>query len=160
MSSVKLGDRVRVQYLALKCSGRSAEATRGRQVLEFIVGSREVIPGISRGVIGMSVGEQKRMTLGPKDAFGVVRRKLIKEVPRSRFPAKLMLHVGGWLLATDAGSGRKRRVRVVAIKSDTVVVDGSRPQAGEVIEVELQLVSLIALSGGSGESRPSELNGR
>ena len=39
-------------------------------------------------------------------------------------------------------TGRKRLVEVVEVKSDTVVVDGNHPLAGEVLEVEIQLLSL------------------
>ena len=41
-----------------------------RSVREFTVGSRDVMPGISLGVVGMAPGEQKRFTLQPIDAYG------------------------------------------------------------------------------------------
>ncbi len=142
MSKAKLGDRVRVQYLGLQknCTGHGTP--RKRQVLEFVVGSKEVMPGISIGVLGMAEGEEKRLTLQPKDAYGVVLRKLIKEVPRQRFPSNLDLHVGKRLTATGVVSGRKRRVQVVEVKPNSVVVDGNHPLAGEILEVEIQLLSL------------------
>ena len=142
MNRAKLGDRVRVQYFGLLKDGTAADNFRGRQVLAFTVGGKEVIRGISFGVVGMVEGEQKRMTLQPKDAYGAVRRKLIKEIPRQRFPTHLDLCVGKRLTATGATSGRRRRVQVVEIKPDTVVVDGNHPLAGKVLEVEVQLVSL------------------
>ncbi len=152
MSRAQLGDHVRVQYLGLKPHGGAAEATHGRQVLEFTVGSKEVMPGISMGVVGMTEGEQKRMTLQPKDAYGLVRRDLIKEVSRARFRRTVNLCVGRWLTATGVRTGRKRRVRVLELKPDTVIIDGNHPQAGEVVEVEFQLISLQALPAGNGKT--------
>ncbi|MBI3466285.1 MAG: FKBP-type peptidyl-prolyl cis-trans isomerase [Planctomycetes bacterium] len=146
MNRAKLGDRVRVQYLGLLEDGTATEKNRGRRVLQFIVGSKDVIPGISLGVVGMAKGEEKRLTIEPKDAYGAVRRKLIKEIPRQRFPTHLDLCVGKRLTSIGVTSGRRRRVQVVAIKPDTVVVDGNHPLAGKVLEVELQLVSLNSLS--------------
>jgi peptidylprolyl isomerase len=142
MATAKLGDRVRVQYLGLRTEGRGTGSPHKRKVLEFTVGSKEVMPGISFGVLGMSEGEQKRLTLQPKDAYGVVQRKLIKEVPRQRFPSHLDLRAGKRLTATGVVSGRKRLVAVVEVKPETVVVDGNHPLAGEVLEVEIQLLSL------------------
>ncbi len=142
MTTAKLGDRVRVQYLELLKDGTATEKQRGRQVLQFTVGSKEMIPGVSFGMVGMAEGEQKRLTLQPKDAYGAVRPKLIKEVPRQRFPAGLHLHVGQRLTATGVDSGRRRRVQVLEIKPDAVVVDGNHPLAGKVLEVEVQLLSL------------------
>ena len=150
MNRAKLGDRVRVQYLGLLKDGTAAERHRRRQVLEFTVGSKEVIAGISLGVVGMAKGEQKRLTLEPKDAYGAVRRKLIREIPRQRFPTHLDLRVGKRLTSIGVNSGRRRRVQVVEIKRDTVVVDGNHPLAGKVLEVEFQLVSLASSSADAG----------
>lgn len=150
MTRAKLGDRVRVQYLGLLQDGTAAEIHRGRRVLEFTVGSKEVIPGISLGVVGMAEGQQKRLTLQPKDAYGAVRRKLIKEIPRHRFPTHLDLCVGKRLTSIGVTSGRRRQVQVVEIQPDMVVVDGNHPLAGKVLEVELQLVSLASSSDDAG----------
>ena len=153
MITAKLGDRVRVQYLGLREDGSAIRRSRGRQVLEFTVGSKEVMPGISLGVVGMAEGEQKRLTLQPKDAYGTVRPKLIKEVSRERFPSRLELFVGKRLTATSVNSGRRRRVEVAELRPDTVLVDGNHPLAGEVLEVELQLVSLASSSSDDGDAQ-------
>jgi peptidylprolyl isomerase len=147
MNTAKLGDRVRVQYLGLREDGSAVGRSRGRKVLEFTVGSTEVIRGISLGVVGMAEGEQKRLTLQPKDAYGAVRLKLIREVSRQRFPSRLELFVGKRLTATGVNSGRRRRIEVAELRPNTVVVDGNHPLAGEILEVELQLVSLDSSSG-------------
>jgi FKBP-type peptidyl-prolyl cis-trans isomerase 2 len=139
MQIAKVGDRVRVQYVRL-CSrsrGRPAPA----KSLEFIVGSDDVMPGISRGVAGMVQGEQKRMTLQPSDAYGPLQPGLVKEIPRSRFPQRLKLQVGKRL-----SMGASRRVRVVEIKSDSVVVDGNHALAGKVVELEVTLISVDSSS--------------
>jgi peptidylprolyl isomerase len=155
MKKAKLGDRVRVQYLGLREDGVAVERCRGRKVLEFTVGGNEVIPGISFGVLGMAEGEQKRLTLQPKDAYGPVETKLIKEVSRQRFPAHLKLRVGQRLTATGVKSGRRRQVSVAELRLHTVVVDGNHPLAGEILEVELQVVSLNSSSGNEDKARQS-----
>lgn len=138
----KQGDRVRVQYARFLQDGTATQKRPGRQVLEFSVGSKAVIRGISLGVVGMAHGEEKRLTLEPKDAYGAVRRQLIREFPRERFRTCLDLRVGKRLISSGAMSSR-RRVRVMEVREATVVVDGNHPLAGEVLEVELQLVSLV-----------------
>ena len=142
----KLGDRVKVQYVGLLKDGSTTQKRSGRQVLDFVVGSDEVIPGVSMGVVGMAKGEQKRMTLEPGRAFGEIRPKLIKQVPRERIPSHIELRVGKRLVFVGTKSGRRRRVRVLELKPDTILVDGNHPLAGKVHEVELQLVSLKASS--------------
>ncbi|MBI3466942.1 MAG: FKBP-type peptidyl-prolyl cis-trans isomerase [Planctomycetes bacterium] len=141
MVKAKLGDRVQVQYLGLRADGRAMRASSGRRVLEFIAGGKDVIPGISLGVVGMAEGEQKRLTLQPEDAYGAVRPRMIKKIPRERFPKAMDLRVGKRLVAT-ATSGRRRPLRVVELQPDMVVVDANHPLAGQILEVEIQLVSL------------------
>ena len=153
MNRAKLGDRVRVQYLGVREDGIATGHGRGRRVLEFTVGGTEVIRGVSLGVVGMAEGEQKRLTLQPKDAYGAVRPKLIKEVSRQRFPSRLELFVGKRLTATGVNSGRRRRIEVAELRPDTVIVDANHPLAGEVLEVELQLVSLDPSTADTGTAR-------
>src|SRR5437660_577346 len=99
----KTGDRVRVHFSKLSAA---TGKLRRPEVLEFTVGSKEVIPGLSEGVVGMARGEKKRLTLDPQDAYGSVRRDLFKEVPRGKFPATLALSVGKRLTAVGVVSGR------------------------------------------------------
>ncbi len=139
MDRAKTGDHVRVQYFAPPKRGATAKRP-GRTVLEFTVGSGEVIPGISLGVVGMAAGDKKRLVLRPEEGYGVVRRQLIREIPRERFPG-LELRVGK-RLATVNGAGHRRQVKVVEIKPNSVIVDGNHPLAGKVLKLEIRLISL------------------
>lgn len=149
MHQAKLGDRVRVGYLGLLGDGTAVGRDRGRRVLEFTVGGKEVVSGISFGVVGMVEGQEKRLTLAPEEAYGPVRAKLVREVARQRFPSGLGLHVGQRLASTRAGSARRRQVKVVELRPETVVLDGNHPLAGKVIEVELHLISLHSPAAGA-----------
>jgi FKBP-type peptidyl-prolyl cis-trans isomerase 2 len=134
------GDRVRVQCLVLRKDGSNPEPDRGRQVLCFTVGSREAIPGISFGVVGMAEGEERHFNLQPWEAYGPTRERLVRQVPRRRFPARLDLRVGGRITARTPW-GRRRMV-VVALDDENVTVDWNHPLAGEALDVEVQLISL------------------
>ena len=68
--------------------------------------------------------------------------KLMRLIPRSRFPKHLKLQVGKRLTAVHGLAGRRRRVTVVEINSDSVVVDGNHPLAGKVVVLEVNLISL------------------
>jgi FKBP-type peptidyl-prolyl cis-trans isomerase 2 len=137
MAVAQVGDRVQVMYFPARRPNRHPDG----KLLEFTVGSSEVIAGISRGVVGMAEGEQKHLILQPQDAYGVVRRQLIKELPRKKFARHLDLHPGKRLVTVDA-DGRRRRVTVVRIKRDSVIVDANHPLAGDVLEVDIRLITL------------------
>jgi peptidylprolyl isomerase len=144
VARARAGDRVKVQYSGTSQDGTAIGTRRAPQVLEFTVGSDDVMPGIDKGVVGMAQGEQKKMTLQPSDGYGAVEKKLIKSIPRQRFPTHLQLHVGKRLNSKGMSTGRHWLVHVVKILPDTVVVDANHPLAGKTLNVEMQLVSLAS----------------
>ena len=152
MHTAKPGDRVRVRYSRLskrKAPAGTAPVTTAPETtapetkeLEFTVGSDEVMPGLSLGVVGMAQGEEKHLTLQPAEAYGPVKPGLIKEIPRHQFPKSLVLRVGKRLVALASASGRRRRVRIVEINAKSVLVDGNHALAGKVVELDVRLISL------------------
>ena len=62
-------------------------------VLEpVIAGERTTVPGLSREIIGMGIGDEKTVTLAPADAFGESRPELIRRLPCEKtFPRTLEL---------------------------------------------------------------------
>lgn len=142
MHTAQIGDRVRIQYHRLRDQNVAGVKARGRNTCEFTVGSREVFTALSLGVVGMAPGDRKQLTLQPLEAYGKLQPKLVRQVPRERFPKHLDLQVGKRLTATRGIAGRRRRVTVVEIKADSVIVDGNHPLAGQVIKLEVCLISL------------------
>ncbi len=158
MKRAKLGDRVRVQCLSgtnttpPKQGGTARQV--GRKALEFTVGGHEVIRGISLGVVGMASGERRRLKLQPKDAYGHVRRKLIRKLPRAYFPTDAELHAGKRVTLVGITSRRRLRVQILDTNAQTVVVDSNHPLAGKILDLEVLLVSLNTPSGGTNDSPP------
>ncbi|MFM9966653.1 MAG: peptidylprolyl isomerase [Planctomycetaceae bacterium] len=139
-AKAKLGDHVRIEYSGQYKDEKSSVQRLGRELLDFVVGSREVMPGINKGVVGMVEGERKQMTLIPQDAFGVFRSNLIREIPRTRLPSDVVLKVGKRLTTIGVKSGRRSKVRILELTPTTVVVDGNHPLAGKTVDVEFQLL--------------------
>jgi len=50
--------------------GTVVESTQRRQPLRFAVGFDEVVPGLEKGIIGMCVGEKRRITVPPNLGYG------------------------------------------------------------------------------------------
>ena len=57
MGQVKNGDKVKVHYTAKLEDGRVFESTHDNPPLDFVVGDKNMLPGLEDGVIGMEVGE-------------------------------------------------------------------------------------------------------
>ncbi|TVY83432.1 FK506-binding protein [Lachnellula suecica] len=68
--AVKNGDKVGVRYIGKLLDGKVFDSNKSGKPFEFKVGKKEVIPGWDTGVLGMSVGGERRLTIPPKLAYG------------------------------------------------------------------------------------------
>jgi len=153
MHTAQLGDRVRIQYCRLPERVAAAGKPNHQKTVEFTVGSPKVFPSLSLGVVGMAPGERRQLSLQPREAYGKVQSRLVRRVARKRIPKHVELFVGKQLTATNGIAGRRRRVRVIEIQPDWVLVDGNHPLAGEVVELEVILISLDS-SADANRSKP------
>lgn len=157
MHIAQLGDRVRVQCARVRRP--TPAAFRPAKEFEFIVGSHSILRGLSLGVVGMSQGEHKCLKLPAAEAYGPVKNRLIREVPRSQFPPHLTLRVGKQLTARFRATGRRHKVRIVEIKPDSVIVDGNHPLAGKNVTLEVHLISVDASANANRASPQFDVGG-
>ena len=144
MPQAQLGDRVQVQYFRIPDEGVITDQLPTHMTCEFSVGSREVFHTLSFGVVGMTLGCRKRLTLQPHEAFGRIRRGRFRQIPLSHLPPDTVLEVGKRINLVRRIDGKRRHGTIVEIKLDSVLVDGNHRLAGKVIELEVLLVSLVS----------------
>ncbi|MGD0678574.1 MAG: FKBP-type peptidyl-prolyl cis-trans isomerase [Polyangiaceae bacterium] len=67
----KAGDRVSVHYVGTLTDGKKFDSSRDRgQGFRFTLSRGEVIQGWDQGVVGMRVGELRRLTIPPQLGYG------------------------------------------------------------------------------------------
>lgn len=160
MHTAKLGDRVRIQYARVQKHRAKDNQARPAKTCEFTVGSKDVSRGLSLGVVGMAPGDRKHLTLQPHEAYGASKPKLIQRIPLQRFPQHIALKVGKRLTAFVSSSGRRQSFRIIEINAESVTVDGNHPLAGQVIELEVNLISLDSSSNTNKRKPQFDLGGR
>ena len=64
------GDVLAVHYTGSLDDGSEFDSSRQRGPFEFRLGQGQVIAGWERGVTGMKVGEQRRLTIPPELGYG------------------------------------------------------------------------------------------
>lgn len=65
------GKRVEVHYTAWLESGKKVDSSYDKnETFRFTMGRRQVIPGWEAGMLGMQVGEIRRFTIEPEQAYG------------------------------------------------------------------------------------------
>lgn len=141
MANAEQGDTVQVHYTGKLSDGSEFDSSKGRDPLEFTIGSRMVIAGFENGVIGMARGEAKLVEIPCAEAYGPVRAEMIQEVPRDQIPASIPLSIGGRLQAAGP-DGQPFTLTVKSIEGDIVTLDANHPLAGKDLTFEIELVGV------------------
>ena len=142
MQQVKNGDKVKVHYHGRFTDGTTFDSSEGREPLEFTVGEGNVIKGFDEGVMGMSIGDKKTVSIQAGDAYGDKNEDMLVEFPKEQFPPDMNPEVGMQLNMTN-GNGQVILVTIVEVKEDSVILDANHPLAGRDLVFDIELVSIV-----------------
>src|ERR1700691_3165522 len=87
------GKKVTLDY-TLTVDNKEVETAVGKTPLTYIVGNRNIIPGLEAQLNGMHMNEEKVVNVAAKDAYGDVDPKAFKEFPVSALPKTMTPKVG------------------------------------------------------------------
>jgi FKBP-type peptidyl-prolyl cis-trans isomerase SlpA len=139
MSKVESGNTVKVHYTGTFEDGQVFDSSLERnEPIAFTVGSNQVIPGFENAIMGMTVGESKKVTLTPEEGYGNIIDEMIQEVPKQFVPETVTV---GEMLTTQSEQGQFNVV-VREIKDETVILDANHPMAGKTLVFELEVVEI------------------
>ncbi|MEQ5871361.1 peptidylprolyl isomerase [Sagittula sp. NFXS13] len=141
MTQVKSGDTVRLHYTGTLQDGSEFDSSRGRDPLEFEVGSGQIIPGLDKALTGMTVGDQKKVEIPADEAYGQPDPQALQAVPRADIPDDIPLEVG-LQLQVQTQTGEVMPVTVQEVSEETVTLDANHPLAGKDLTFDIELVAI------------------
>ncbi len=141
MSNAKSGDTVKIHYTGKLDDGTEFDSSAGRDPLEFVLGSGQVIPGFDNAVEGMAEGDSKSVRIEPTDAYGPRHDQLVQQVPRDALPEDLEPQVGMGL-QSQSPDGQVMMLTVTEVADDSITVDANHPLAGHALNFDIELVSI------------------
>lgn len=109
--------------------------------IEFEVGAGMMIPGFDRGVIGMAVGEKKKIFIPAEDAYGQASEENYIKFDREQVPADMNPKAGDEL-ALHGPQGETIPVKVIEVTEEYIVLDANHPMAGKDLYFEVELVGV------------------
>lgn len=130
-------------HYSLRVDGELVDSSQGSEPLEFIQGMGHIIPGLEHELYEMQIGESKRVSVAPKDGYGVIDDQAFMEVPRSAFPADVPLEIGLQLELKDK-AGNPAHARIDALSAENVRLNMNHPLAGKQLDFEVTIAGLRA----------------
>lgn len=122
-------------------SGEVADTSKGRNPLNFLVGSGQIIPGLESEMFGMSIGDSKVVKVEPKSGYGEKDPSLVQTIERSKIPESVKISVGEKLKG-QTPEGHVVEGEIIDINEQFLQIDFNHPLAGQVLMFDIKIVDI------------------
>jgi FKBP-type peptidyl-prolyl cis-trans isomerase 2 len=106
--------------------------------VHVIIGNKELMPALEEELIKMNAGEQKKVLLNPKKAFGERKPELIKVMPMKEFISRDIRPVPGLMVEMNNVRGK-----VQSVSGGRVRVDFNHELAGKELEYDVKVEKIL-----------------
>ena len=138
--TIQDGKQVTFDY-TLTVDGQIVDSSEGKNPLRYTHGDGKLIPGLSKQLEGLRVGDEKGIAVTPDQAYGTIDPTAFQEVPKEKLPTTAELKVGTPLKFLGP-EGQTMIVRIAEVKDNTIVVDFNHPLAGKTLNFQIKVVSV------------------
>jgi peptidylprolyl isomerase len=142
MDTVERGDTVKVHYTGRLENGMVFDCTTSGSPLIFIIGEGELIAGFEEAVMGMKIGESKKVKVPADKAYGPYYKDLAMVVDHDQLPEDFEPEVGE-RLEMPQEMGYPIVYTVTEVSESTVTLDANHILAGKDLIFEIQLVEIL-----------------
>jgi FKBP-type peptidyl-prolyl cis-trans isomerase 2 len=132
---------VTIEYRASLTNGDLVDSTDHCGPVTYLHGNEQIFPALEQAVDGLMAGEERRLTLSPRESYGEHRPELVRRMPRAQLPPDLALEVGKRYTVRPP-RGESMIFRLVGLEGDEVVADFNNPAAGQGLELWARVVAI------------------
>lgn len=134
---VEPGRTVQFEYALLLPDGQVIETSADAAPFRYVHGEGAMLPPLAAALDGMTVDEEKWVTLAPSQAYGERDPRAFRVVPIEAMPYDARA-VG----ASYAVTGYDWPVTVSEVRGDSVVLDLNHPLAGRSLTFRVRVLSI------------------
>lgn len=131
------GNTVKVHYTGKLEDNQVFDSSNGKEPIEFLVGSQQVIEGFESAVLGLTKGDKTTVNIPADKAYGELREDLLITVPKNQVPSDVQV---GAQLQGIGQNGEPFNVTVKTVSESEVVLDANHPLAGKNLIFEIEVV--------------------
>jgi FKBP-type peptidyl-prolyl cis-trans isomerase SlyD len=133
---------VSMHYTLTSDAGEVIDSSSGGDVLVYMQGHGNLIPGLERELEGKQAGDKLKVRIAPVDGYGELDESLVQEIPRSAFGGVDQIEVGMQFQAQS--NHGPHSVTITKVAGDTITVDGNHPLAGQYLNFEVEITDVRA----------------
>jgi FKBP-type peptidyl-prolyl cis-trans isomerase SlyD len=138
--TISEGSTVSIEYTLTLEDKEVVDTNKGGQPLTFVYGSKQIIPGLEKEMVGMQIGESKQVIVQPEEGYGPVLEQAIIEVGKEQLPADAW-EVGAHVQSQSPG-GQVVRGQVTALQDDKATIDFNHPLAGKTLFFDVKVLDI------------------
>lgn len=132
---------VSLDYTLRLQDGQIVDSSSGKEPLEYLHGTGQIIPGLEDGLDGMVIGEERQLTVAPADGYGERDPDSLQTVPSDFFPGDIEV-VPGMAIQVRDENDQVFPVYVAEVRTQGVVLDFNHPLAGETLYFDTRVVGV------------------
>lgn len=132
------GKVVSIHYTLTDDTGSVLDSSSGREPLDYLHGSGNIVPGLEEKLSGRKSGEKLKVSVEPEMGYGAHDPRGIQRVPRSEFPDDVKIEAGMQFSAENQ-EGEVAVVWVVSADAQHVTIDMNHPLAGKTLHFDVSI---------------------
>jgi FKBP-type peptidyl-prolyl cis-trans isomerase SlyD len=132
---------VTLAYTLYDEDGDVLDRTEDGPPVSYVHGYGQIVPGLERGVEGMTKGDARSIVVSAADGYGEYDPAAVVEIDRNDFPRPDEVSAGDEFIA-ESDDGESVSLTVLEVKGDACVVDTNHPLAGEVLRFDVTVLDV------------------
>ena len=143
MKTVEAGNNVVLHYIETIDDGIEYENTHHASPLNISIGKGQILKNVEEALLGMTVGETKKVELTPEQAFGERRDNSLSKFPRNIFPNNgNSLKLNETIVGRRSPEGPPILATVNSFTDEEIILDMNHPLAGKNVSYELEIIQI------------------
>ena len=140
--NIKQGSKVSIEYEGSFDNGEVFDSSKNHgKPLDFEIGTKMIIPGLEKALMGMGKDEEKTIHIEVADAYGKPNPQAVQKIPRKNLPAEQKPEVGMMLVA-QLPDGKGMPGKITEITEEEITIDFNHPLAGKALNFKVKVIEI------------------